>query len=276
MLVLSLQLARASSLFSTVLSLIVFTMRSLFSFALAAAVANALPARDYNAVPPSSTVSEPAAAYTPHGKPIYGESVEASSSNIVDWSNPYYSKKFSSVRGYGHHAASSSSSTSGTPSWSKPYIPKKGPTTVTVTAAQATVTVTPDGHLWSPSHPFSGAYAESHGACDSSSGPYASTSNNQQSNTYGAGHNYDSGSNGFYGSAGYPAGVASPIQHDGPVETLTPIVHWNVDTAPAANVIPVPVGHGCPQYYAQGGNTGMSNRIAKSLPLLINLHRCRH
>jgi hypothetical protein len=232
-------------------------MRSFFAVALVATLANALPARDYNAAPSPSPSSQEYGGYKNYARP-QSTSNEAPSSSAHGYWPDHPSKSTSSVRVYyaqGDGTSSALSSSSSSLPWSKPsksYKPKEShrPATVTVTAAQATVTVTPDGHLWSPSHPFSGGYSGNHGSCDSSSGPYASKSQSYHDGSYGS-------SGGFYGSAGYPAGISEPIEHDGPVEHLKPVVHWNVDTAPAENVIPVPVGHGCPQYYAQGGNTGI-------------------
>ncbi|RDI78344.1 hypothetical protein Vi05172_g11733 [Venturia inaequalis] len=67
-----------------------------------------------------------------------------------------------------------------------------------------------------------------------------------------AGH---SGSQSSYEFGGHAAGISEHIKHTGPIETLRPVVHWNVDTKPAQNIIPVATGNGCPQYYAQGANT---------------------
>ncbi|KAE9963256.1 hypothetical protein BLS_009484 [Venturia inaequalis] len=67
-----------------------------------------------------------------------------------------------------------------------------------------------------------------------------------------AGH---SGSQSSYEFGGHAAGISEHIEHTGPIETLRPVVHWNVDTKPAQNIIPVATGNGCPQYYAQGANT---------------------
>lgn len=76
--------------------------------------------------------------------------------------------------------------------------------------------------------------------------------------SFGSGGNTasNSGSQSSYESGGYAAGISEHIEHTGPVETLRPVVHWNVDTKPAKNIIPVATGNGCPQYYAQGANTG--------------------
>ncbi|TID26002.1 hypothetical protein E6O75_ATG03865 [Venturia nashicola] len=54
------------------------------------------------------------------------------------------------------------------------------------------------------------------------------------------------GSPSTYGSGGRAAGISEHIEHTGPVETLRPVVHWNVDTKPAQNIIPVAIGNGCP------------------------------
>lgn len=70
---------------------------------------------------------------------------------------------------------------------------------------------------------------------------------------------YAAGSCGYlpsYESGGYAAGISEHIEHTGPVETLRPVVHWNVDTKPAQDIIPVATGNGCSQYYAQGATTG--------------------
>ena len=228
-------------------------MRSLLSAALVAAVVHALPAREYQAEQPNE--------YDIHGRHGSSRPAEVSSLSAYDWPEVYRPKPSTAVKG--HYAKAYGTSSSLAPSFftkhSKPYVPKYGVATVTVIAPQATVTVTPDGNLWSPSHPFTGGHADPKGSCDSSSGPYASTSKEQTDNAFVHDGTYGSPAGGFYGSAGYPAGIADPIEHDGPIETLAPVVHWNVDTAPAENVIPVPVGHGCPQYYAQGGNTSQSS-----------------
>jgi hypothetical protein len=55
-------------------------------------------------------------------------------------------------------------------------------------------------------------------------------------------------------SSGYWSGSSSTVSHSGPVITLLPVVHWNIDTSNPNNVIPIQVGTGSPQYYAQGGN----------------------
>lgn len=57
-------------------------------------------------------------------------------------------------------------------------------------------------------------------------------------------------------SSGYWSGETASSSHAGPVATLAPVVHWNIDTSKIDNVVPVKVGTGCPQYYAQGGVIG--------------------
>jgi hypothetical protein len=54
-------------------------------------------------------------------------------------------------------------------------------------------------------------------------------------------------------SSGYWAGATASSSHAGPVSTLAPVVHWNIDTSKLSNIIPVQVGIGSPQYYSQGG-----------------------
>ncbi|KAH8647077.1 hypothetical protein BGZ60DRAFT_230570 [Tricladium varicosporioides] len=54
-------------------------------------------------------------------------------------------------------------------------------------------------------------------------------------------------------SSGYWSGATASSSHAGPVSTLAPVVHWNIDTSKLSNVVPIQVGTGSPQYYAQGG-----------------------
>ncbi|KAK0724633.1 hypothetical protein B0H67DRAFT_632192 [Lasiosphaeris hirsuta] len=52
-----------------------------------------------------------------------------------------------------------------------------------------------------------------------------------------------------YEEAEAKATASSTIKYDGPVETLEPAVHWDFDTKPASNVVPIPVGRGSELYY---------------------------
>jgi hypothetical protein len=54
-------------------------------------------------------------------------------------------------------------------------------------------------------------------------------------------------------SSGYWSGATASSSHAGPISTLAPVVHWNIDTSKLSNIVPIQVGIGSPQYYAQGG-----------------------
>lgn len=82
---------------------------------------------------------------------------------------------------------------------------------------------------------------------------YSGSKSSFGSGGYAAG---SSGSQSSYESGEYAAGISEHIEHTGPVETLRPVVHWNVDTKPAQNIIAVATGNRWPQYFAQGANTG--------------------
>ena len=196
-------------------------MRSFLAVVLTATLAHALPARDY--------YIEHKDGYLASDSVI---STETSSSSSIGWGKGSHLKHTATTDTYPFHkSATSSASRSSSTSWSK----------------------TRKQHRPQKSEETSNSDGGHHGACAAHKHAHSSV---KQGIAYAHDTTYGSPSGGFYGSAGYPAGLANPIEHDGPVETLTPVVHWNVDTAPAENVIPVPVGHGCPQYYAQGGNTG--------------------
>lgn len=48
-------------------------------------------------------------------------------------------------------------------------------------------------------------------------------------------------------SSGYWSGATASSSHAGPVSTLAPVVHWNIDTSKLSNVVPIQVGTGSPQ-----------------------------
>lgn len=58
---------------------------------------------------------------------------------------------------------------------------------------------------------------------------------------------HDNNDSGFKGKA------TGTMEHDAPVATLTPGIHWNCDTKPATNIIPIPPTKGSEMYYGVTG-----------------------
>lgn len=84
-----------------------------------------------------------------------------------------------------------------------------------------------------------------------------------------------SGQKNVYATKSKPAAGSPTKSADQPLFTqagvnsqLPPSVHWNTDTTPATNVIPVPVGKGSQFYH---GNSGKSH--IESLRLLLTMTR---
>ncbi|KAK5655655.1 hypothetical protein OQA88_5588 [Cercophora sp. LCS_1] len=72
---------------------------------------------------------------------------------------------------------------------------------------------------------------------------------------------------------------SSSFVHDGPTETLAPAVHWECDTRPAENVIPIPIGKGSDMYYgvsdpSQAGHFAHLTYYFKKPS--VNLDHCDH
>ena len=56
-----------------------------------------------------------------------------------------------------------------------------------------------------------------------------------------------------------PGGQKTPtFEHHGPVNTLSPGVHWDCDTKPVTNVVPVPAEKGSQMYYGVTGKLPQS------------------
>lgn len=52
---------------------------------------------------------------------------------------------------------------------------------------------------------------------------------------------------------GYKDPASATWSHEGPIVTLTPAVHWDWDTKPATNIIPLPPNTGSQLYYGIDG-----------------------
>jgi len=81
------------------------------------------------------------------------------------------------------------------------------------------------------------------------------------------------------GPVGHPRPSPTAFDHDGPIETLPPSVHWSCDTRPAENVIPIPVGKGSDMYYgvtdpSQSGHFAHLTYFFKTPS--VNLDHCDH